>query len=88
MPVSAFSGESCSSPSLPVATGVGSFHLLNERHSRTGELGAYKKYSDPSEYVKNGQAMENKPSIEGSEVEGACTMDSGMSRIQLSIGWA
>lgn len=79
--MSASSGDSfCSSPnqgdvevraSLPVATVVGSFHLRCELHSRIGELGAYEKYSDPSECVKNGQAVENKPSIEGSEVEGA-----------------
>lgn len=75
-------------PSLPVATVVGSFHLRSELHSQTRELGAYEKYSDTSEYVKNGQAMENKPSIEGSEVEGAMHHGLGMSRIQLSIGWA
>lgn len=48
-----------------------------------GEVGAYERYSVPLEYAANPQAVENKSSIEGAEVEGA--MHHGLRNVKNAI---
>lgn len=53
-----------------------------------GGAGLMRGIPSPQKTQNMELAVENSSSIEGAEVEGPCTMNSGMLRMQLSRGWA